>query len=796
MGSVWLARRNDGRFDGFVAIKLLHLALFSRTGVEHFRREGRVLGKLTHPNIARILDAGLVSNGRPYLVLEHVEGRPIDRFCDERALSTPDRIRLFLDVLAAVDHAHANLIVHRDIKPSNIHVTREGVVKLLDFGVAKLIDDEELPSLEDSTRHPREMSRTLTPQFAAPEQVLGEPISVATDVYALGVLLYLLLTGRHPTSRPGASALSHLHKLVDEQPVRASDAVTDSKLKRALRGDLDNILAKALKKIPSERYLTVREFADDLRRHLSHEPVRVHADSAWYRTRKFVTRHRISVASGVVAAVAIVGMAGVAISQAVAASVERDRALSFSSRAEAVANFLYALIADGTAAGNRVTISSMLARSETLARSEYRNKPEERAAILGMLSQYYVTTGDIPRAERMLRDAQSMVRGAGPFVDDLRRELTCAHAHTTASLGRAEEAISVLKAVAEDPGTRPRQQGACYEYLASVLLDKSDVAEAVKYSSLARERTSDLGHARLVDRAVTLGDLADAEYADGHTASAERLFRQSLDTYARAGRDRSPLAVATRNNWAVSTSAAGNPRRSLEVFDEAMRIVVENDAQAVMPSYLMANRARVLENLGRFADARAAYSECATQAAGASKPAVYVTCLRGLASISNEFGDQAAAEEYLGQAARLVATQVPAGAPEHAAISLTRAQMQLKAGRLEEARWHADAAIANSRTASQSIASLIARSEISLRERKLDAALDDANRALDIARKVQGELAFSNRTGLAWLQVGLVLAEQRREETAQAAFHLALENLSNTVDQRHPMLMLARERAR
>jgi len=337
MGSVWLARRNDGRFDGRVAIKLLHLALFSRTGVEHFRREGRVLGKLTHPNIARILDAGLVSSGRPYLVLEHVEGQPIDRFCDERCLSIPERIRLFLDVLAAVEHAHANLIVHRDIKPSNIHVTTDGVVKLLDFGVAKLIDDDDLPVMDDSTGDPREMTRTLTPQFAAPEQVLGEPISVATDVYALGVLLYLLLTGRHPTAKQGASALSHLHKLVDEQPVRLSDAVTDPKVKRALRGDLDNILAKALKKIPGERYLSVREFADDLRRHLNNEPVRVRADSAWYRTRKFFARHRVSVASGVVAVAAIVAMAGVALSQAFAASAERDRARAFSSRAEAVA---------------------------------------------------------------------------------------------------------------------------------------------------------------------------------------------------------------------------------------------------------------------------------------------------------------------------------------------------------------------------------------------------------------------------------------------------------------------------
>jgi tetratricopeptide (TPR) repeat protein len=388
------------------------------------------------------------------------------------------------------------------------------------------------------------------------------------------------------------------------------------------------------------------------------------------------------------------------------------------------------------------------------------------------------------------------VRGSGPAVDDLRRELTCAHAHTLASLGQAHEAMSVLKAVAEDAATPRRQQGDCYAYLASVLLETSDVPNALKYTSLARERMGDMGHARLVDQAATLGDLADAEYASGHPASAERLFQESMDAYVRAGRERSPLAVATRNSWAVSTSAAGNPRRSLEVFDEAMRVVVENDAQAVMPSYLMANRARVLENLGRFEDARAAYSECATQAAGSSKPAVYVTCLRGLASISNEFGDMANAEDYLGQAARLVATQVPAGAPEHAAISLTRAQMQLKAGQLEEARWHVDAAVADGRSAPQTIFALITRSEISLREHRLNAALDDAKRSLGLAQKLQGGLEFSNRTGLAWLQVGRVLAEKQQTQAAQSAFHAALMNLSNTVDERHPMLIQARELAR
>jgi len=193
MGSVWLAHRSDGRFEGKVAIKLLSIALIGQGGEARFHREGRVLAKLTHPNIARILDAGVTSTAQPYLVLEYVRGSPIDRHCEENALSVEARVGLFLDVLAAVGHAHANLIVHRDIKPSNIYVDHLGVVKLLDFGIAKLVEDDI--RTDPATLLTHDGTRALTPEYAAPEQVIGGPITVATDVYSLGVLLYVLLSG-------------------------------------------------------------------------------------------------------------------------------------------------------------------------------------------------------------------------------------------------------------------------------------------------------------------------------------------------------------------------------------------------------------------------------------------------------------------------------------------------------------------------------------------------------------------------------------------------------------------------
>jgi serine/threonine protein kinase len=326
MGSVWLARRCDGHFEGKVAIKVLNSSLIGRNGEDRFRREGRVLARLSHPNIARILDAGISPAGQPYLVLEYIEGSSIERYCDAHGLGVEARLKLFLQVLAAVGHAHANLIVHRDIKPSNIHVTSDGRVKLLDFGIAKLIEDDGQPAAATALTH--EGTRALTPEYAAPEQVLGAPVTVVTDVYALGVLLYVLLSGQHPTGEHSASATEHMCSLLYTEPTRLSAATTGPQLKRVFRGDLDNVVGKALRKNPQERYASAGEFAADITRYLRNEPVQARGDSSCYRLRKFVARNRLSVAGGGMALVAILATAAIALFEAHAAGAERDRALA------------------------------------------------------------------------------------------------------------------------------------------------------------------------------------------------------------------------------------------------------------------------------------------------------------------------------------------------------------------------------------------------------------------------------------------------------------------------------------
>ena len=340
MGSVWLARRTDGRFEGQVAIKLLASGLFGAGSAGRFAREGQILAKLSHPHIARLLDAGISAedgprSGQPYLVLEYVDGQPIDAFCEERQLDTRARIALFLDVLAAVAHAHNRLILHRDLKPSNILVNRAGEVKLLDFGIAKLLDGEaEDGAGGAATELTRQAGRAFTPQYAAPEQVQGGEVSTATDVYALGVLLYLLLSGIHPTAKadPSTAPLERMRSIVETEPKRLSEAARRqanpviAERARTLRGDLDTIVAKALKKKPAERYANAELLAADLRRWLAHEPVSARPDSAWYRSAMFLRRHRLGVAAGSGVVLALGLGLGVAIHEGREAQHQRDQA--------------------------------------------------------------------------------------------------------------------------------------------------------------------------------------------------------------------------------------------------------------------------------------------------------------------------------------------------------------------------------------------------------------------------------------------------------------------------------------
>jgi tetratricopeptide (TPR) repeat protein len=397
MGSVWLASRTDGRFEGRAAVKLLSLALLGAAGQIRFRAEGSMLARLTHPGIARLLDAGVASSGQPYLVLEHVDGQPIDAFVEQHRLPVDECIRLFLQVLAAVGHAHANLIVHRDLKPSNILVAADGSVKLLDFGIATLLD-AEVPS--DRTAIPNEDRRALTPQFAAPEQVREGAVTTATDVYALGAILYLLLSGRHPTGEGCVTGADAIRAVLEVEPTRTG------------KGDLDEILAKALRKAPEDRYQTVTAFANDLERYLRHEPVSARPGSFAYRARKFTRRNRAAVAAAA---------AAVLLASAYVVTLRRDRervrlalaeATLGTRKAEQVTDFAVGLFEGsgrGDVVADSVTARELLAHGTARAR-ELSGQPAVEAQMLDVIGRIHAERGEYAQARSLLEEGLAIRR--------------------------------------------------------------------------------------------------------------------------------------------------------------------------------------------------------------------------------------------------------------------------------------------------------------------------------------------------------------------------------------------------
>ena len=334
MGSVWLAERADGLFTRQVALKLVHPVLIGHGVTERFAREREILASLSHPNIARLLDAGFAEDGQPYLALQYVAGTPITTYCDRARLGVNQRLHLFLQVLNAVRYAHANLVIHRDLKPSNILVTEDGQVQLLDFGIAKLLTEGE----GKETALTQLAGRALTPDYAAPEQISGEPITTAADVYALGVMLYELLTGEQPyrLKRDTRGALEEAILQVNPLPpsrVTSSEiaagarATTANKLARTLKGDLDTIAMKALKKSPTERYATADAFGEDVARFLRGDVVLAQPDSVIYRARKFVFRHRVGFAAASLLILTLAGGLAATTYEAEVASAQRDVAL-------------------------------------------------------------------------------------------------------------------------------------------------------------------------------------------------------------------------------------------------------------------------------------------------------------------------------------------------------------------------------------------------------------------------------------------------------------------------------------
>ena len=379
MATVWLAERADGVLQREVALKL------PRAGwgfglAQRMARERDILGSLEHPHIARLYDAGVTAEGRPWMAMERVSGVAIDSFCSEANLDLPQRLRLFLQVSDAVSHAHARLVVHRDLKPSNILVTAEGEVRLLDFGVATLLQDDG----SAATSLTQLIGRAVTPDYASPEQVSGKPVGVATDVYSLAIVLYELLTGQRPyqLDRPSAGAMEAAILAADIPPASTRVLGPPGRVRalaKQLRGDLDTALAKALRKDPAKRYASVESFAADLKRHLDGEPVLARPSSRRYRAAKFVVRHRVAMAAGSAVAMSLLVGLGVAVWQAQSAARQTELAYARLAQTEAVSEFMNAVLTENVQTDEQISLKQLIARSEAVADAAAVGSSTERA---------------------------------------------------------------------------------------------------------------------------------------------------------------------------------------------------------------------------------------------------------------------------------------------------------------------------------------------------------------------------------------------------------------------------------
>jgi eukaryotic-like serine/threonine-protein kinase len=416
MGSVWLAERVDGLIQRPVALKLPHLVAPRRAQLaERMAREREILATLDHRNIARLLDAGISAQGQPFLALEYIEGNPIDEYCRGGAGRAPlglaARLALFRQVVDAVAYAHGKLIVHRDLKPANILVAPNGGVRLLDFGIAKLLEQGEARE----TRLTELSGRALTPDYASPEQILGEPLTVACDIYSLGVILFELLTGTRPCQPARASRGALEQAIVENEARRPSETAAarghPREWRRALRGDLDTIVLKALKKQPAERYATAHALADDITRYLTQRPVLAQPDSGWYRLRKFVARNKLGVSAAALVLFAVLGGAGLAVWQARVAVAERQRA-------DEVKGFLVALFKSANPSdhgGRKVTVDQLLLASRARIDREFAGRPEIRAELLAIVGENLSAIGEGAAAQPIYEEAAATAEKAfGP----------------------------------------------------------------------------------------------------------------------------------------------------------------------------------------------------------------------------------------------------------------------------------------------------------------------------------------------------------------------------------------------
>jgi serine/threonine-protein kinase len=795
MGVVYLAESDDAAFRRKVAVKVIPGGPGMSELHRRFEAERRILASLDHPHIARLLDGGITEDGRQYLVMEHVDGLPIDEYCDRNRLNVDDRLRLFCTVARAVHYAHRNLVVHRDLKPSNILVTDEGVVKLLDFGIAKMLDPAALGHSAPLTRTGL---RLMTPEYASPEQVQGDLITTATDVYGLGVVLFELLTGRVPFQLTKRSPYEWERIILEEEPPKPSAAVVPPKqakpkgdttehdgraqldgdprahlmgssggeseahrfayrtranyLRRRLRGDVDNIVCMALRKEPARRYASAEQVASDVERHLDGDPVDARGDSAMYRTRKFVARHRLMMGAAAAIVLSLGGglvattwQAREAAEQAAIASAQRDRA----ARVAGMMVEVFRLTDPNEALGDSISARQILDRGIQRVMDELADQPDVQSAMLLEVARVYEHLGLFERAEEtVLRSLVLREEYYGSPSLEV-SESASRLGELLAAQGRREEAIEQFRraiAIRESALDGPDSLlAATWASLAFELRNAADYDEAAGLFQAAVEAQRALPGSEVTVAATLLG-LAATYHDQGAFNEAEALFESTLEGYDAS--QPHPMAASALLN-------VGMIRRLREQYASAeplvkaaydMRIALyENDHPDVIEA--MAQWGLLLWRLGRYGEAEPILRAGLERANGKLGPQhlTSTTLREALATIELEMGRYAEASARFDTA---LAAKRGRHDGDHAGIvvSLIRsADPLVETGRLRGAGVFLDSALAMSQRLSglESIYGMLAQQRmagVALRRGRLG----EAERLLDAAQAVAVERLREN----------------------------------------------------
>ena len=668
MGTVYLASRADGEYEASAAIKLVRGGALSPGLAERFRAERQILAGLSHPGVAQLLDGGSTDDATPYLVMELVDGRPITEWCDERGLDVDGRLELFLKVCDSVAYAHGALVAHRDLKPSNILVTADGEPKLLDFGIAKLVD-----AMSEGAEGVTQSYGVMTPAYASPEQVSGGRAGVAADIYSLGVLLFELLTGRLPLETHGLTPAEVISRVGQEVPPVASATIDDRSRRRRIVGDLDAIVSRSLRKEPEQRYPSVEAMADDIRLHLSGLPIKARRDDWAYRTKKMVRRNRGVVSGGLLMLMLMISFTVNAIMQARAVARERDRARAERETAVRVSAFLEELLteADPNEAGGReITAREVLDRGAERVLEGLEADPEIQSALAVVMGRVYRRLGEYDAAEPLLDSALSVRSRAAESDPTPLGESLIERAALAYDVGEYEHAVELAGRALEE-----------YERVAEG--DDARLASAMDWMSVSLMELGRMeeaeGFARaMVDMYRRLDPEPNEELASALTALSDVLRgRGDFDGALEAGQEAlsmtrslygaQDLQVAYALNQLASTlNRAGRAQEAVRYVLEGLEI-----RKAVFPeghvetAASLGNLANVYTSLGRMEEALAARRESVDVLRGIfadDHPYVAAT-VNSLGGLLAEMGRPEEAEPLLLESVELHRRAFPPGHP-------------------------------------------------------------------------------------------------------------------------------------